>query len=138
MREEPQYFQYKVENSEKFDVFIEFFRHLPRPAIIYANTPKEVEKYSLALQENGHKSFRIFTGKTISEDREEILAAWSRDEIQVIVATSAFGVGVDKPNVRAVMHVSIPESFDRFYQEVGRGGRDGLSTTSVILYSDKF
>ncbi len=136
MREEPKYFQYKVEDSEKLDVFIKFFRHLPRPAIIYANTPAEVQKYSLALLENGHESFRIFTGKTCSEEREEILAAWNQDEIQVIVATSAFGVGVDKPNVRAVMHVSIPESFDRFYQEVGRGGRDGLSSTSVVLYSE--
>ncbi len=136
MREEPQYFQYKVEDSEKLDIFIKFFRHLPRPAIIYANTPAEVQKYSLALLENGHESFRIFTGKTCSEEREKILAAWNQDEIQVIVATSAFGVGVDKPNVRAVMHVSIPESFDRFYQEVGRGGRDGLSSTSVVLFSE--
>jgi len=136
MREEPQYFQYKVEDTEKLDVFIKFFRHLPRPAIIYANTPAEVQKYSAVLMKNGHESFRIFTGKTCSEEREEILAAWNKDEIQVIVATSAFGVGVDKPNVRAVMHVSIPESFDRFYQEVGRGGRDGLSSTSVVLYSE--
>ena len=137
MREEPRYFHYKVTSLEKKSVFLDVFRHLPRPLIIYTNTPTEAQAYGVFLRDNGHTSFKIFTGKTPRDERADILQAWNKDEINVIIATSAFGVGVDKPNVRAVMHVSIPETFDRYYQEVGRGGRDGWSSTALVLFSSE-
>ena len=62
---------------------------------------------------------------------------WNEDELDFLVATSAFGVGVNKDNVRTVIHATVPETLERFYQEVGRAGRDGKNSNSILLYSDE-
>jgi ATP-dependent DNA helicase RecQ len=72
-------------------------------------------------------------GGTNDDDRSRLLADWKADKLDIVVATSAFGLGVDKQNVRTVIHAQCPESVDRFYQDVGRSGRDGQSSVSLLV-----
>src|SRR5439155_19698377 len=77
-----------------------------------------------------------FDGGTPDKTREEIIQKWAGNHLDGVVATSAFGVGIDKADVRTVIHATIPETLDRFYQEVGRGGRDGRPSISLLVYDD--
>ena len=116
---------------------LEILPFLPRPLIIYVPVIERANKFYDLLIEKGYKRIRQFTSDTSSEDRRRILDAWGDDRIDIIIATSAFGMGVDKREVRAILHTFIPENLDRFYQEVGRGGRDGYSSLSLVLTSLK-
>ena len=80
---------------------------------------------------------RVFHGSTSAADRKAIMKAWRADELDLVVGTSAFGMGVDKPDVKAIVHACFPEGIDRFYQEVGRGGRDGDRCISLLAPTQK-
>lgn len=105
---------------------------MPKPMIIYVTAPYEAEKWKEYLQYFGYKNIRTFTGDTKSEERLELIDQWSDNQYEIMIATSAFGVGVDKPDVRSVVHLYVPESPDSYYQELGRGGRDGLQSLSIL------
>lgn len=111
---------------------LELAHLLPRPMILYVTTKKDADEWEQCFIENGFKKVEIFYGDTHSDDRKRIINDWAEDRLDFIIATSAFGMGVDKPDIRTVLHACIPESPNRFYQEVGRGGRDGLNSLSVI------
>ena len=103
------------------------------PGIVYCRTRKGAEEYAATLEELGHRTAVYHAG--LSQKRRD--AAHERfmaDEIDMIVATSAFGMGIDKPDIRFVVHADVPESPDTYYQEVGRAGRDGEPATATLVY----
>jgi ATP-dependent DNA helicase RecQ len=111
---------------------------LPRPTILYVTKVADAVAWRHRFAALGFRRFAAFHGDTPDAERESTLKRWGKGDLDLVVATSAFGLGIDYPHVRAVMHGCVPETFDRFYQEVGRGGRDGRSCLSLLLpaYAD--
>ncbi|HEY5925587.1 MAG TPA: ATP-dependent DNA helicase RecQ [Kofleriaceae bacterium] len=103
-------------------------------ALVYAATRKNAEAYSQALRTAGMRS-RVYHAGLEDEVREKAQDVFMAGELDVIVATNAFGMGVDKSDIRLVVHADIPRSPEAYYQEAGRGGRDGKPTRCVLLFN---
>jgi RecQ family ATP-dependent DNA helicase len=103
-----------------------------RPAIVYCGTRKDTDEVTAALRDAGLRALAYHAGME-SEDRTETQHRFMTGAADVIVATNAFGMGVDKADVRSVWHMAIPTSLEAYYQEAGRGGRDGLPAKAVLL-----
>ncbi|MGW0161737.1 RecQ family ATP-dependent DNA helicase [Mycobacterium sp. NPDC003323] len=103
------------------------------PVLLYTATRKDAEQYSEQLSGRGVSAAAYHAGLR-ARQRDEVHHRFQDDDIDVIAATSAFGMGVDKPNVRAVVHASIPGSLDAYYQQIGRGGRDGEAAQALLFY----
>jgi superfamily II DNA helicase RecQ len=137
LRPEPQYwFSHANSFSEKKSRVLEALRYAPRPFILYVTKQQDSVRWEKILKSNGYKRITRFDGKTSNADRKRIIDEWIENRLDGVVATSAFGVGIDKGDVRTVIHATIPETLDRYYQEVGRGGRDGKSSISLVIYDD--
>lgn len=108
---------------------------LPRPMIVYVNSPDNAERLKTRLMERGLNNVYTFTGNTGNEQRKKIIDSWKHNEFDLLIATCAFGVGVDKRDVRTVLHTYVPENPNKYYQEAGRGGRDGLPCLSAMIYT---
>ena len=139
VRPEPEYWIADVasEGTRKKSVK-EAICQLPKPLILYVTKVDDSNQwYAILKNELGFGRVAKVDGKTKTSTREKVLSEWANGILDVVVATSAFGLGIDYPHVRAVVHACVPESFDRFYQEVGRTGRDGCASLSLIIPSNK-
>lgn len=133
LRREPRFTLIEASSwSDKNRKIKELLACLPRPLIVYVTTPDQAKHVQELAAEIGFTNTVTFTGKTTDDKREEIIRDWASSEYDLVIATSAFGVGVDKPDVRTVLHLYVPENSNKYYQELGRGGRDGLPCLSVM------
>jgi ATP-dependent DNA helicase RecQ len=139
LRPEMSYFAREFSSDEeRWPKLIEALRNLPRPAILYVSEPEDaVSMHNRLVTEEQFRRSECFTGETNPSDRKRILKLWKENQIDLIVATSAFGVGMDKRDIRTIIHACYPENLDRYYQEVGRSGRDGYSSICLLLPTPK-
>lgn len=109
--------------------------HPDESGIIYCASRKQVDELTLLLNEKRIPALSYHAGLS-DEERKTNQTRFVRDEIPVIVATVAFGMGINKPNVRFVIHYDLPKSLEQYYQEIGRAGRDGEAAHALLLYSE--
>jgi ATP-dependent DNA helicase RecQ len=127
------YFRQFDTNNAREQAVVECLWKLPRPMILYVTEREHARVWAQRLNQQGFRRIGCFHGDTPGGERRRLINQWREDQLDVMVATSAFGVGVDKPDVRSVVHACYPEDLNRYYQEVGRGGRDGKSSVSILL-----
>jgi ATP-dependent DNA helicase RecQ len=120
---------------DRFDQTIEVLRrHSGEAAIVYCLSRKDTEQMAAVLQAAGIRAAHYHAGLT-PDQRHRAQDAFSEERLDVVVATVAFGMGIDRSNVRCVLHAALPKSIEHYQQETGRAGRDGLEAECVLLYS---
>jgi len=139
LRPEPSFWLDKNYDKEKrFNKILKLLNLLPRPLILYVTKVEDAQEWYRRLTDFGYKDIATFTGQTNKNRRKNLLRDWADNKIDIMISTSAFGLGVDKKDVRTIIHCCLPESIDRYYQEVGRAGRDGYPSISILstYYND--
>lgn len=125
---------YVVRTTEnKIAELVHILQSVPGTAIVYVRSRQETKDIARALQKSGISADFFHAGLS-HEEKIYKQNAWKMDECRVIVATNAFGMGIDKPDVRVVVHYDLPNSPEEYYQEAGRAGRDGERSYAIILY----
>lgn len=121
--------------TEKMSELVHIIKSVSGSGIVYVRSRKRTKLIADELKRHGIKADHYHAGMTI-EEKEDKQNKWKADEIRIIVATNAFGMGIDKPNVRLVIHVDVPNTLEEYYQEAGRAGRDGKRSYAVLLVKE--
>ena len=121
--------------TDKREQLIHILQNVKGTAIVYTRSRRRTKEFAELLNEAGISATFYHAGlDTATKDERQI--AWQNDKTRVMVATNAFGMGIDKPDVRVVIHVDCPDSVEAYFQEAGRAGRDGQKAYAVLLYND--
>ena len=124
-----------VKSSSKNKYTLDYIQnHKNESGIIYASTRKEVENIYEGLLKRNYSVAKYHAGLS-NEEKKNYQESFINDDIKIMVATNAFGMGIDKPNIRWVLHYNMPQSIENYYQEIGRAGRDGEESECVLLFS---
>lgn len=136
LRPEPSHWIHRAEDEyDRTEKLAEAIRRVPRPFILYTTRREDALMWEVRLRAMGMLRVACVRGGDLSTDwGTRILEGWAQREIDAVVATSAFGLGVDQSDVRAILHACVPETVDRYYQEVGRAGRDGRASIALMVY----
>jgi ATP-dependent DNA helicase RecQ len=122
-----------VQDADKRAAVLDQVEKLEKPGLVYVATRKAAETLAAELCGRGVEAAPYHSGRR-SRDREEVHERFLDGGLDVVVATTAFGMGIDKPDVRFVVHEAVADSLDSYYQEIGRGGRDGGPATAILHY----
>ncbi len=128
------YSNFKVDS--KINKIIEILRKVAGTGIIYCKSRKRTKEISELLQLQNISSDFYHAG-LVQEERSKKQEAWINNKTRVIVCTNAFGMGIDKPDVRTVIHADVPDCLENYYQEAGRAGRDGKTSYAVLLFDER-
>ena len=120
--------------ADKRAELIHILNSMKGSAIVYARSRKRTKEFADLLNEAGIPATFYHAGldAAVKDERQQ---AWQQDQVRVMVATNAFGMGIDKPDVRLVIHIDCPDSIEAYFQEAGRAGRDGRKAYAVLLYN---
>ena len=130
------------EAADKRDELIHILNNVSGTAIVYVRSRRRAKEISDYLNENlppstvHHQPSTFYHAGLDTADKDERQKAWQKDKVRVMVATNAFGMGIDKPDVRLVVHIDCPDSIEAYFQEAGRAGRDGKKAYAVLLYNN--
>jgi len=127
-----------VENtSNKYNRILEFLRQNPSSGIIYTRTRRESEELTHFLKNNNFQNADFFHAGLSSNEKEKLQKKWISSQFHVLVSTNAFGMGIDKDNVRFVIHLSPSSTLENYYQEIGRAGRNGDEALALMLWNEQ-
>ena len=138
LRPEPRFWVAATSSIEEREArVLDALGHLARPVILYVTKPETAERWKSRLISEGYRRLAQVTGDSAPDHRRDVLKRLRTGDdassIDVVIATSAFGLGIDADEIRTIIHACLPETADRWYQEVGRAGRDGYASTAMLV-----
>ena len=120
------------EAEDKLHLAEQILRKNPQPSIIYVTNRKACTDTVSQLESLGFKA-TYYHGGLLPKDKENHMKLWMDEKVQIMVATNAFGMGIDKGNVKTIIHLHLPSNLENYYQEAGRAGRNGEKSFAVLL-----
>lgn len=123
------------QTNNKESQLINILQRVPGTSVVYVRNRKQTREYAEMLNRMGISAAYFHAGLT-AKDKDKIQSAWMNGTVRVIVCTNAFGMGIDKPDVRTVIHIMAPDSLEAYFQEAGRAGRDGNKAFAVLLWNE--